>query len=345
MAVLVTGANGFIAKYIAAYLLDEGYDVIGVVRSQAKADHLSKQFSENPHLVVEVVPDITVIDAFDAVFRKHAKVIDIVLHCASPLPAAGSDYEKTHLTPAYNGTVSVLEAVKNYGAEAVKRVVITSSVAAVLDPAKHDGTAFIVDEDYWCPWTKDDINGDPNTAYRVSKTIAERAAWEFVKANRDKVAFELTTLLPVYVFGPQFSEEDAVGGLNYSNRQIQDLLLSSAGQKFKNDMTARFIDVRDVARAHILAFQKEEAVGKRLVLSCCKYNTQDLANILNEKFPPLRGKITEGPNPGKYDASSVVPEHFRAEKILGIEYRGLEQSVYETAAQVLEVGSPQHTIC
>ncbi|GAV56014.1 hypothetical protein ZYGR_0AZ01860 [Zygosaccharomyces rouxii] len=338
MAVLVTGANGFIAKYIVNDLLNEGYDVIGVVRSQAKADHLVKQFGGNPRLVVEVVHDITVMDAFDFVFHRHAKDIEIILHCASPLPSEGNDYEKTHLVPAVNGTLSILEAAKKYGAHTVKHVVITSSVVAVMDPARREGGSYILDENHWCPIKKEDIHGDFHTAYMVSKTNAEHAAWEFLKKNRGEVRFELTTLLPVYVFGPQLFKEDAFGGLNYSNGQIQAVLCSKPGEEVNFGHNARFADVRDVAKAHLLAFQKEEAAGKRLVLSSSKYSMQDLANILSEKFPQLKGKIAKGPNPGKYDAKSVVGEHFRAEEILGIKYRGLEESVYETASQALEAG-------
>ena len=171
----------------------------------------------------------------------------------------------------------------------------------------------------------------------VSKTYAERAAWEFLKNNRGEVKFELTTLLPTYVFGPQLFEEDALGSLNYSNGQVQALICSSPGEELKPDMNAHFVDVRDVAKAHLLAFQKEEAAGKRLILTSCRYTSQDVVNILNEKFPQLKGKISEGPNPGKYDASSVVGEHHKAEEVLGIKYAGLEKSIYDTAAQVLKV--------
>lgn len=338
MAVLVTGANGFIAKYIVNDLLNQGYDVIGVVRSQSKADLLIKQFGGNPHLVMEVVNDITLLDAFDSVFQKHAKEIEIILHCASPLPSEGDDYEKTHVLPAVNGTVSVLEAAKKYAAQTVKRVVITSSVAAVMDPAKHDGSAFILDENHWCPLTLADAHGNSHTAYMVSKTKAERAAWEFLEANRKEVRFELTTLLPVYVFGPQLFKEDAVGGLNYSNGQIQNVLCSSPGGDLEDNTFKNFVDVRDVARSHLLAFQKAGAAGKRLLLCKSLYSAQDLANILNERFPQLKGKITEGPNPGKYDVNSVVTQHFRAEEILGLKYKTLEESVCETVSQALEVG-------
>lgn len=337
MAVLVTGANGFIGKYIVDELSNQNYDVIGVVRSQAKADALAKQFGQNPHLIVEVVHDITALDAFDSIFHRYGKDIGSVVHCASPLPAQGNDYENTHLIPAVNGTISLLEAIKRYVPQTVKHVVLTSSVVAAMKPEKHVGSDYAVDENNWCPLKKEDIKGNFLAAYMVSKTYAEWAAWEFLRENKGSIRFQLTTLLPAYVFGPQLFEEDAVGKLNYSNGVIEALIHSAPGKELEPDMKARFADVRDVAKAHVLALQREAAAGQRLVIAAGRYSSQDIVDILNEQFPQLKGKIAQGPHPGKFDEKSAAREHFKAEELLGIEYKGLEESIHDTAAQVLKV--------
>lgn len=337
MAVLVTGANGFIGKHVVNELYKLKYDVIGVVRSQVKADSLAEQFGYNPRFTIEVVPDITALDAFDSVFHKHGQNIDTVVHCASPLPTKGTDYEKTHIIPAVNGTKNLLEAIKTYGPQTVSKVVITSSVVAVINPEKRSDPDYVYSEDYWCPLKKEDIQGVPHIAYMVSKKCAEWTAWEFVRENRGLIKFGLTTLLPTYVFGPQVFEEDVVDGLNFSNEQVGALIHSLPGKELKPNMHASFIDVRDVAKAHVLAFQKEEATGQRLLITAGKYTSQDIVNILNDKFPQLKGKIAEGPHPGKFNRESTTPGHYRAEELLGIRYRSLEQSIYDTAAQVLKV--------
>ena len=131
MSVFISGASGFIAQHIVENLLKENYTVIGSVRSQEKADRLTRQFGNNPNLQFEIVGDIAKLDAFDNAFSKHGKDIKYVLHTASPFHFNTTEYEKDLLIPALNGTKGILESIKKYAADSVERVVITSSFAAV----------------------------------------------------------------------------------------------------------------------------------------------------------------------------------------------------------------------
>ncbi|AQZ15115.1 (ZYRO0F05214g) [Zygosaccharomyces parabailii] len=336
MAVLVTGATGFIALWVVHYLLEEGYEVIGTVRSQEKAEKLQRQFGSEAKLSFEIVPDISDVNAFDHVLQKRAPEIEYVLHTASPFHYKTTEYEKDLLIPAVNGTKGILNAIKKYGAQTVKRLVITSSYAAILDPSKLGDSSTIFTEKSWNPTTWEGCRTDPSNAYRASKKFAELAAWEFLEANKDIVKFKLSTVNPVLVFGPQKFDEDVKGQLNTSNEVINVPLHSSPGDKLPNTQ-GFFIDVRDVAKAHLLAFQKGDTIGQRLGLSNGRVNTQGIVDILNTKFPQLNGKIAEGPTPGK--ANQAVGASFdntKTKELLGFVFNSLENVVYDTAAQILK---------
>ena len=132
MSVFVSGANGFIAQHIVDLLLKEDYKIIGSARSQEKADRLMEAFGNNPNFSMEIVPDISKLNAFDHVFQKHGKDIKVVLHTASPFCFDISDCEQDLLIPALNGVKGILSSIKKYAASTVERVVLTSSYAAAV---------------------------------------------------------------------------------------------------------------------------------------------------------------------------------------------------------------------
>lgn len=158
-----------------------------------------------------------------------------------------------------------------------------------------------------------------------------------MEENRDKVGFQLTTILPTCVFGPQRFDEDVLNGLNFSNQIFESIVHSFPEEELTPDLYPEFVDVRDVAKAHLLAFQNKDAINQRLVLNSAKYKSQEIADILNSKFPQLKGKITEELAPGM--GHKNPQSHFNTTKtnnILGIKYRTLGRTVIDTAAQVLK---------
>ncbi|QLQ79348.1 hypothetical protein HG537_0B06960 [Torulaspora globosa] len=341
MTVLISGATGFIAQHIVNELLKQDYKVIGTVRTQEKADKLKKQFGNNPNLSLELVSDIAAPNAFDEVFKKHGSEVKVVLHTASPFFVTSTEYEKDLLIPAVNGTKSILESIKKYAADSVERVVVTSSFAAMLDLEKADDASVVFNEESWNPatWESCQVNG--GAAYCGSKKLAEAAAWEFLRENRKAVKFELSTVNPVYVFGPQLFDEDVKDTLNTSCEFINALIHNKPEAKHMQEFRSNYIDVRDVSRAHLVAFQKKEAIGKRLLLTNGRFSYQELEDILNEDFPQLKGKILVG-NPGSgKEAYKNMPtiDNTKTREILGYPFKSLKETVDDTAAQILRKDS------
>ncbi|QLG72908.1 hypothetical protein HG535_0D06170 [Zygotorulaspora mrakii] len=336
MSVLVTGATGFIALHIVGDLLDQNYKVIGTVRSEAKADKLKRQFGNNPNFVTEIVADIAAPNAFDHVLQKYHKDIKVVLHTASPFHFQSTDYEKDLLNPAVLGTKSILESIKKYGADTVERVVITSSFAAIMDVRTVNDPSTTYTEADWNPDTWEGCQANPMTAYCGSKKFAEKTAWDFLEANKDVLKFKLATVNPVYVFGPQKFDEDVTEHLNTSCEVVNGLLHSSADVPVNNQIRGQYIDVRDVSKAHLLAFQKENTIGKRLGLSVESFVCQDVVDILNEDFPTLKGKLPTG---DRKAADAIAFSSFdtsESKKILGFKFRTLRETVDDMTTQILK---------
>ncbi|CCE90912.1 SDR family oxidoreductase TDEL_0C00230 [Torulaspora delbrueckii] len=339
MSILVSGATGFIALHVVSDLLKQDYKVIGTVRSQEKADKLHKQFGNNPNLSFELVSDIAAPEAFDKVFQKHGKDIKVVLHTASPFTLETTNYEKDLLLPAVNGTKSILESIKKYAADSVERVVVTSSHAAVMDVSKEGDGSIVYTEKDWNPATWENCQIDGLNAYCGSKKLAEKAAWDFLEENKNVVKFKMSTINPTYVFGPQLFDEDVKDKLNTSCELINSILKNNPQVEYLlENFKGHFVDVRDVAKAHLVAFQKDEAIGQRLLTTNGRFVYQDLVDIINEDFPQLKGKVIVGkPGAGK-QLYGTFPDvnNTRSKEILGFEFISLHKSVHDTAAQVLK---------
>ena len=337
MSVFVSGANGFIAQHIVDLLLKEDYKVIGSARSQEKAENLTEAFGNNPKFSMEVVPDISKLDAFDHVFQKHGKDIKIVLHTASPFCFDITDSERDLLIPAVNGVKGILHSIKKYAADSVERVVLTSSYAAVFDMAKENDKSLTFNEESWNPATWESCQSDPVSAYCGSKKFAEKAAWEFLEENRDSVKFELTAVNPVYVFGPQMFDKDVKKHLNTSCELVNSLMHLSPEDKIP-ELFGGYIDVRDVAKAHLVAFQKRETIGQRLIVSEARFTMQDVLDILNEDFPVLKGNIPVG-KPGSgatHNTLGATLDNKKSKKLLGFKFRNLKETIDDTASQILK---------
>lgn len=336
--VFVSGATGFIALHVVDKLLREGYKVIGSARSQEKCDELLQKFNYNPSISTEIVPDISNLAAFDDVFKKHGHEIKIVLHTASPFRFDVNDYEKDLLIPAVNGTKSVLNAIKKYGAQSVERVVVTSSVAAQINIKGANRDDLVLTEESWNDATWENCQTDPMAVYCASKTFAERAAWDFIRENKDQVIFKLSTVLPVYVFGPQLFPEPSKKELNTSSEIINQIVHADKDTELMQ-LNGGFIDVRDVAKAHLLAFQKDECASQRLSLHGGMFATQDFLDIINEDFSQLRGKIPVGkPGTGKLITSKGYQiNNDKTKKLLGFPFIGLRECVDDSVSQILKM--------
>lgn len=269
--VLVTGASGYLAMHVVKQLVDTGeYIVRGTVRSLAnekKVKPLKDLSPENAKYPIELVEaDLTKKETWpDAV-----KDCTYVIHVASPFPLDSPVDEMEVIRPAVEGTTNVLEACANTKG-GVKRVVLTSSCAAVYAGRLHEEKVFT--EDDW----SDEERCIP---YEKSKLRAEKAAWELVKNLPDDEKFELAVINPGFILGP------VLHGSNCTSMEFHRRFLQHEMPAVPK-MCLGCCDVRDVAEAHITAMKSPKAPGNRYITISGSLWLQDIAKILDEEFRPL----------------------------------------------------------
>ncbi|RLV95735.1 putative NADPH-dependent methylglyoxal reductase GRP2 [Spathaspora sp. JA1] len=323
-SIFVSGANGFIAQHIVKQLLEKGYNVVGTVRSASKGEDL-KKLTQSEKFSYEVVPDIGAVGAFDEALKKHPEV-SVFLHTASPVTFTTNDVENDLLLPAVNGTKHALQAITAYGPQ-IKRVVVTSSVVAVFGWYNHFDPNKTYTEEDWNPITWEESLENPATGYFASKKYAELAAWDYVKEKTPH--FKISFVNPVFVLGPQAFEVKDKSELNFS-AEIVNKVIKLGSDDTIPEFSGTFIDVRDVARAHIIAFEKEDAINKRLLLISDGFTNEGLALIINKSFP--ESTVPKG-DPIK-DSEQLLKVHkydnSKTKQILGFKFISLENSVIET---------------
>lgn len=327
--VLLTGASGFIAIHILKLLLERGYTVKATVRSQEKADYLLKTFKGLPVEPV-IVKDIKAPGAFDHVLEQD-KLITAVLHTASPFFTAKSDPLNELLIPALEGTKNVLKAIKLHAPQ-VKNVVITSSFASIVDPDKANDHSVVFSEDSWSPITWDEAIKDLSKSYRGSKVTAEKEFWRFIK--EEGVNFQGTTVNPPLVLGPVLQEVTDIKNLNTSNEIIYEKVLKAKEDPNADytEFTHTWVDVRDVALAHILPLENPKLQGQRLFVTPGYFSIQAILDIANKNIPELRGKIPVGkPGTGLDNVKNIYQiDNKKTNSLLGIKYHTLQESITDT---------------
>ena len=270
--VLVTGGSGFIAGHCIARLLADGWHVRTTVRSLAKMPQLRETLSKLPSTgePVEIVAaDLEADTGWDAAVRDCA----FVLHVASPFPARDPENDDAIVRPARDGALRVLKAAKAAG---VRRVVMTSSVAAVA--YGRGGREKPFTEADW----SDPTNLKDSSPYERSKVIAERAAWDWVKASG--APLELVTICPGAVLGPVHSQ-DASASITIVKRLLDGSLPG----------LARFgwalVDVRDVADLHVRAMTSPKAAGQRYICAGPFTWFGGIADVLRTQMPSIAAKV------------------------------------------------------
>lgn len=237
----MTGANGFIAGHAIGQLLAAGHEVIGTVREPSKVGRVAHlRAMPGADRLSIVAADLLSPDAF----LPHVDV-DVVLHMASPYAVDVSDPKRDLLVPAVEGTLSVLRAAST--STRARRVVLTSSMAAITD--EPDGR--ILTEADWN--TKSSLARNP---YYYSKTMAERAAWDFIAA--EKPGFDLVVMNPFLVIGPSMTVD-----INTSNQTFVDMLAGVYPAVMALDWG--IVDVRDVAAAHVRAVDPQVPPGRYIL--------------------------------------------------------------------------------
>lgn len=231
--VLVTGGSGFIAVHCILKLLQRGYNVRATLRSLSRADEVKSMLRVGGLTQFENLSFIEADLSDDKNWNEAVRDCDFVLHVASPTPVIKYTSEDEFIRPARDGVLRVLKAARDAN---VKRVVLTSAFGAIGMGHKSRVTPYTEKD-----WTNIEADIHP---YQKSKTVAERAAWDFI--NKEGGNLELSTVNPVGVMGP-------VLGVDYShsNQSIRQMLEGEIPACPK--ISSCYIDVRDVADLHLLA--------------------------------------------------------------------------------------------
>lgn len=260
--VLVTGANGFIASHVVSQLLDAGYQVLGTVRSSKKAQEVLKVHGGHQNLNIIVVNNIIdenqYITAIEAVGLTPPRAI---IHLAAPFSYAVTDYESDLLVPAVKGTKAILDVAQHYRA---KTVVHTNSFACIYDAAAGSAPEKTYTAADWSPLTyADGVNAtNAPTAYRAAKAVAEKTAWKY---KESQPSFDLISLCPAMVFGSFLpgAEPSSITELNESDKLVWDVVRQGRDGRIPPTKAPVWVDVRDVAKAHVKAVAMSDELAGR----------------------------------------------------------------------------------
>ena len=277
--VLLTGVTGFLGAHTAIQLLNKGYEVIGTLRNRDRiasikevigqhTDHLDKL-----HFVVADLNDASI-------WNDLAKGVDFIQHVASPFPATLPKNEDELIVPAKNGTLNILSAAVDNN---VKRVVMTSSLAAIAYGRQNKEPNKILTESDWTDISrKSDI-----TPYYKSKTIAEKAAWDFIR--QDASSLELVTVCPGAILGPVIERD-------YGTSAEIVVALMNGSYPALPKIGFDLVDVRSVADLLILAMESPVAAGNRYIAATGYLTLNAVAIILKDHFPGRKIPTAEFPN-------------------------------------------------
>lgn len=264
--ILLTGVTGFLGSHTTIQLLNKGYTVTGTLRDPSRADAMRKVIAAHTEHTDRL--DFAALDLMDAQekWEEQMQRADAVIHIASPFPTRLPKREEELIVPAREGTLRILRAAKEQG---VPKVVLTSSTgAAVYGVSRHKQ---FTEKD----WT-DEGNYKDTTPYFRSKTIAEKAAWNYVQQTAGAPA--LVSILPGAILGPVL-EQDFGTSANIVKKLMDGSIPALPSIKLA------MVDVRSVAALHIAALESEAANGQRFMAANGLLGFKDVAVVLQEHFP------------------------------------------------------------
>jgi dihydroflavonol-4-reductase len=334
--VLVTGASGFVAQHVILQLLEKGYDIRGTLRSMKRADEVRAILAKHDARAASIEFVEADLGA-DAGWAEAVKGCTYVQHVASPFPAVHPKDESELIRPAVDGALRVLKAAKAAG---VKRVVMTSSVAAIaygLGIARPN----VVDETNWS-----NPNGPDNTPYTKSKTLAEHAAWDYV--NGAGKGLELAVINPTGIFGPALSKDVS------TSLEIPIRLLNGKTPGLPR-LGFSMVDVRDVAQCQVEAMTNPAAAGERFIATEEFLWFTECAAILREAFPAYDRKIPKRVVPDFVIRLMAMIQpiykqtltelgrtrrasNAKATAVLGVHFRTAKDSLIASAQSLIELG-------
>ncbi|KAJ5666880.1 nucleoside-diphosphate-sugar epimerase [Penicillium macrosclerotiorum] len=337
--VLVTGGSGFIGSHCIIQCLAAGYRVRTTVRSLAREEEVREMLRVGDAINLE---DVSFVEAdlnSDEGWTEAAKDCTYVLHVASPFPPAAPKHENDLIIPARDGTLRVLRAARD---AKVKRIVVTSSMAAVSVGHQNTGPGTSFTEESWS-----NLDSSEASAYDKSKTLAERAAWDFIQ-NEGR-GLEMSVINPSMVMGPVLAQ-DTSSSIEVIRRLISGEIPGCPRLEFG------VVDVRDVASLHLLAMTHDKANGERFIcMSPPSMTIQEMSLALRETLGTKAKKCPTRTIPNfvmrilgwfdpaialvvKYLDEPVAASIDKAKSLLGWTPRSNVDSVIATAESLLRLG-------
>jgi len=335
--ILVTGGSGFIGSQCILQLLAAGHEVRTTVRSLKREGDVRAMLKEGGAEPGDRLSFVTADLERDAGWVEAVAGCEYVLHVASPLPANIPKNENELIVPAREGTLRVLRASRDAG---VKSVVLTSSFAAI--GYGHEPQEAPFNETDWT-----DPNGSDVQAYTKSKTLAERAAWDFIA--REGAGLELSVVNPVVVFGP-------VLGADYSTSILLVQRLMDGAVPGCPRLSFGVVDVRDVADLHIRAMTHPAAKGERFLAVAGDFmSIVEIAKVLKARMGASAKRVPTRQLPDWLlrlaalrdpTIKFILPElgkkknatNEKARRLLGWAPRSREESIVATAESLARLG-------
>lgn len=333
--ILVTGGSGFIGGHCILQCLQAGHAVRASLRNMARADEVRGQLERAGASGLDRLSFAAADLERDAGWPEAVAGADYVLHVASPFPLQVPKHEDELIVPARDGALRVLKAARAAG---VKRVVLTSSFAGIGYGRPEQAAPF--DETSWT-----DVSGEGVSAYAKSKTLAERAAWDFVKDGGP----ELAVVNPVGVFGPLLGPDASTSVV------IVQKMLDGSMPGVPN-MVFGVVDVRDVADLHLRAMTDPAAKGERFLAVAGDFmSLRDIALVLKARLGETGRRAPTRQLPSwvirlaaLVDSSlpQIIPELGRkknataekAKRLLGWSPRSREEAIVATAESLIKLG-------
>ena len=334
--ILLTGISGWIAKHIAIDLLKSGYEVLGTVRNDNLIEETKKTLASKGAPLGKL--SFVKLDLIkDDGWNEAAKGCKYSMHVASPFPLKTSRNRESLVPPAMDGTIRVLNAGVNAG---VERFIVTSSIVAMFRKSNRTNPYTFGEND----WS--DVNWSGCNDYFVSKTKAERAAWDFMESKGLKN--KLTCICPGGVFG------DALDAKEKTSISYIKLFLQGKYPGAPN-FGVLISDVKDVVKAHVLSLTKPNVGGRRLIIGSEVKKLIELSNIMAEALPSYAKKLPKKELPNfivklisylDTSAKMMVPDlgirmetnTSYAEDLLGFKFKPAKGCIEDAANSVIRLG-------
>ncbi|KAJ8474459.1 hypothetical protein ONZ45_g15944 [Pleurotus djamor] len=331
--ILVTGASGYLGSHVVKALIDAGYSVRATARAP-RVQALQEAYSVYNATESSKAEVVQLDDIVHGTFPEVFAGVSGVIHVASPL--AGREGPDTLFISAVEGTRNVLRQAEKSG---ITRIVVTSSVAALRSRLMPSPSEPLRDTD-WNTLTKEEAiaSGNDLAIYAVSKTLAEKAVWEFGDAHPH---VEITTINPPFLYGPfaptqKFPKRDLAA---FSSNGFIYSLLSHGGNIVS---TSDHADVRDVARAHVLALKSPptSVVGRKRLPFASPNGLVfgEILKYLATQRPELKDRLTKKDAP-RLSRDRAPVDFDRIKEVLGMEksdFHKVEDTILESVDQFIE---------